>query len=82
MLAQQSDLAVLGRASLVQLLGHRLQVIVKVVLDLFGLLLLEENLVLVVDFSLSEALVALLTHLVEPLLEAHLFRVVEFLQVG
>ena len=54
----------------------------QVVLDLFSLLLLEQDLVLVVDLRLCQSLVALVTHVSQPLLEAHLLGVVKLLEIG
>lgn len=51
-------------------------------MDLVSLFLDEQDLVLVVDLSLSETLIALLTHVVETMLEAHLFRIVELFELG
>ena len=54
----------------------------KLVLSLLSLLLLEQDLVLVVQLRLRQALVALLSHIVQPLLEADLLGVVEPLELG
>lgn len=51
-------------------------------MDLVSLFLDEQDLVLVVDLSLSETLIALLSHVVETMLEAHLFRIVELFELG
>lgn len=51
-------------------------------LNLLCFLLLEQDLVFVVDLGLSQSLVALVTHILESLFEAHLFGVVELLEVG
>lgn len=51
-------------------------------MDLVSLFLDEQDLVLVVDLSLSETFIALLTHIVETMLEAHLFRIVELFELG
>ena len=51
-------------------------------MDLVSLFLDEQDLVLVVDLSLSKTLIALLTHIVKTLLEAHLFRIVELFELG
>ena len=67
---------------MVQRVAQLLNLVVELVLDLLGFFLLEEDLVLVVDFGLSESLVALLADIRQPLLEAHLLGVVELLQVG
>ena len=56
--------------------------VVELCLDLFSLFLLEQNLILVVDLGLCESLVALVTDILQPLLEAHFFRVIELLQVS
>ena len=63
-------------------IGQLLDLLVQVVLDLFGLLLLEKDLILVVDLRLCQSLVTLVTHVSEPLLEAHLLGVVELLEIG
>ena len=47
-----------------------LHLVIELVLNLLSLLLLEQDLVFVVDLSLSQTLVALLSHVVESLLEA------------
>ena len=65
-----------------QRLGQLLDFLVQLVLDLLGLFLLEEDLVLVVDLSLGQALVALVTHISQPLLEPDLLRVVELFEVS
>ena len=72
LLGQKSDLRVFCGDSLVERLRQLLDLVVELVLDLFGLLLLEQDLVFVVDFSLGQSLVALLSHVVQPLLKAHL----------
>ena len=51
-------------------------------MDLVSLFLDEQDLVLVVDLSLSETFIALLTHIVKTMLEAHLFRIVELFELG
>ena len=51
-------------------------------MDLVSLFLDEQDLVLVVDLSLSKTLVALLTHIIETLLKAHLLRVVELFELS
>ena len=55
--------------------------VVKLGLNLLSLLLLEQDLVLVVDLGLCESFVALVTHILQPLLEAHLLGIVELLEV-
>jgi len=82
LLGKQSDLAVLLVDRLCQSVRQLLDLLIELVLDLFGFLLLEQDLVLVVDLGLREALVALVTHISQPLLEAHLLRVVELFKVG
>lgn len=59
-----------------------LNLLIELTLDLLGLLLLEEDLVLVVDLGLGQALVTLLTNIVKSLLKAHLLRVIELLQLS
>ena len=59
-----------------------LHLVIELVLNLLSLLLLEQDLVLVVDLGLCESFVTLVTHILQPLLEAHLLRVVELFKVG
>ena len=59
-----------------------LHLVIELVLDLLCLLLLEQDLVFVVDFSLRQSLVALLTDVIQSLLEAHLLRIVELLKLS
>jgi len=54
----------------------------KLVLSLLGFLLLEKDLILVIYLSLCKTLIALFTHIVKPLLEAHLLRIVELFQLS
>lgn len=82
LLGKQSDLAVFLVDRLCQSVTQLLNLFIELVLDLFGLLLLEQDLVLVVDLGLRQALIALVPHVGQTLLEAHLFRVVELLQVS
>lgn len=82
LLGKQSDLAVFLVDRLCQSVTQLLDLFIELVLDLFGLLLLEQDLVLVVDLGLRQALIALVPHVGQTLLEAHLFRVVELLQVS
>lgn len=58
-----------------------LDLVVELILDLFGFLLLEDQLVLVVDLGLSETLIALLPHIIEPLLESLLLGLVELFEL-
>lgn len=59
-----------------------LDLVVQLVLNLLSLLLLEEDLVFVVDFSLCQALISLLSHIAKTLLEADLFGIVKFLELA
>ena len=59
-----------------------MDVFVKLRLHLLRLLLQEENLVLIVDLRLRQALTSLITHIIEPLLEPDFLRIVELLQIG
>ena len=61
LLGQQSDLAIFLINSLVERVRQLLHLFVELVLNLLGLFLLEQNLVFVVDLSLSESLVTLIT---------------------
>ena len=82
LLGQERDLTVFLSHGLIKRIGQLLDILVQVVLDLFSLLLLEQDLVLVVDLRLCQSLVALVTHVSQPLLEAHLLGVVELLEIG
>jgi len=73
LLRKQRNLAVLGGAGLVERVSQVLNLFVLLALDLLGLLLLEQNLVFVVDLSLSQALVSLLSDLVKSLIEPDFF---------
>ena len=53
LLGQECDLTVFSRARLIQRLMQLLNLLIQLVLNLFSLLLLEQNLVFVVDFSLG-----------------------------
>ena len=66
---------------MVQRVAQLLNLVVELVLDLLSFFLLEEDLILIVDFGLSESLVALFADIGQPLLEAHLLGVVELLEV-
>ena len=59
-----------------------MHLLVQLILNLFSLFLLEQDLVLVVDFGLCQALVSLVTNICQSLLESNLLRIVELLQVG
>ena len=59
-----------------------LNLFIHLVLDLFSFLLQEQDLILVVDFCLGKSLVALVTHISQPLLEPDLLRVVELFEVS
>ena len=59
-----------------------MHLLVQLILNLFSLFLLEQDLILVIDFGLCQALVSLVTNICQSLLESNLLRIVELLQVG
>ena len=59
-----------------------MDVLIELGLHLFGLLLKEEYLVLVINLCLRQTLATLITHIIKSLLKPNLLRIVEFLQIG
>ena len=82
LLRKECNLCVFRRDSIIELLRERMDVFVKLRLHLLRLLLQEENLVLIVDLRLRQALTSLITHIIEPLLEPDFLRVIELLKIG
>jgi len=80
LLREEGDLSVLSGHCLVEGLSQVVDFVIELVLNLLSLFLLEQYLVLVVDFSFCESLVALLPHIVESLLKADFLGVIEFLE--
>jgi len=56
-----------------------LDIFVQIILDFFSLLLLEKYLILVIDLTLGQPFIALLSDFVQSLLKSDLLWVVEFL---
>jgi len=56
-----------------------LDIFVQIILDFFSLFLLEKYLILVIDLTLGQPFIALLSDFVQSLLKSDLLWVVEFL---
>ena len=79
LLGKKSDLTILLSAGLVELVAKLGDLVIQLILDIFRLLLLEENLVLIINFSLSKPLISLITNIIKSLLESHFFGIIELL---